>query len=230
MYDGAGGNGADTYKGQEAYDVLQNFLNPPDDHFNQFGQYLYTDNKTTNNIVIDFQNPITGNLNTSPWLSKLITDVDFGISNNIVMLNNIIMHYASKVGISKSSFLNGEVSTYNVFDMKFHGATLDTYGKTTTNGGTHAMQYVRGALVIPIMHISKNGNITIDFTNGKIDPLLEDKYNFMSVLTHERNHQLFPNYTELQIYFKQIQTPIFQKTTKDFKEHIKTSIQYYENK
>ncbi|WP_394799500.1 hypothetical protein [Chryseobacterium muglaense] len=80
------------------------------------------------------------------------------------------------------------------------------------------------------MHISKNGNITIDFTNGKIDPLLEDKYNFMSVLTHERNHQLFPNYTELQIYFKQIQTPIFQKTTKDFKEHIKTSIQYYENK
>ncbi|MBD3907367.1 RHS repeat-associated core domain-containing protein [Chryseobacterium muglaense] len=145
MYDGAGGNGADTYKGQEAYDILQNFLNPPDDHFNQFGKYLYTDNKKTNNIVIDFQNPITGNLNTSPWLSKLITDVDFGISNNIVMLNNIIMHYASKVGISKSSFLNGEVSTYNVFDMKFHGATLDTYGKTTTNGGTHAMQYVRGS-------------------------------------------------------------------------------------
>ncbi|WP_394363945.1 RHS repeat domain-containing protein [Chryseobacterium indoltheticum] len=27
MYDGAGGNGADTYKGQEAYNVLQNFLN-----------------------------------------------------------------------------------------------------------------------------------------------------------------------------------------------------------
>ena len=26
MYDGAGGNGADTYKGQEAYNVLQNFL------------------------------------------------------------------------------------------------------------------------------------------------------------------------------------------------------------
>ncbi|MBD3907373.1 hypothetical protein, partial [Chryseobacterium muglaense] len=28
MYDGAGGNGADTYKGQEAYDILQDFLNP----------------------------------------------------------------------------------------------------------------------------------------------------------------------------------------------------------
>lgn len=27
-YNGAGGNGADTYKGQEAYDVLQSFLNP----------------------------------------------------------------------------------------------------------------------------------------------------------------------------------------------------------
>lgn len=26
MYDGSGGNGADTYKGQEAYNVLQNFL------------------------------------------------------------------------------------------------------------------------------------------------------------------------------------------------------------
>ncbi|WP_432763164.1 RHS repeat domain-containing protein [Chryseobacterium muglaense] len=30
MYDGAGGNGADIYKGQEAYDVLQNFINPKD--------------------------------------------------------------------------------------------------------------------------------------------------------------------------------------------------------
>jgi len=140
------------------------------------------------------------------------------------------MHYASKAGVSKTSFLNGKVSTYNVFDMKFHGPTLDTYGKTVTNGGTHAMQYIYGALVIPIMHISKNGNITIDFTNGKIDSFLGDKYNFMSVLTHERNHQLNPNDTELQTYLKQIQTLIFQKTTKDFKEHIQTSIKYYERK
>lgn len=202
---------------------------PPDDHFNQFGKFLYTDNKSTNNIVINFQNPVNDKIVNAPWLSKQITDVDFGASHNIDMLNNITMHYASEAGVSKSSFLNGEVSTYNVFDMNFNGGKLDTWGKLSTNGGTHAMQYIDGALTIPVMHISKNGNITIDLTDNKINPLLGDKYNFMSVLQHENNHQKNPTDTELQTYKKQERTQIYQKTSKEFKEHIRENKNHYES-
>jgi len=65
---------------------------PPDDHFNQYGKFLYTDNKKTNNIVIDFQNPITGSLNTAPWLSTQLKDYKFD-KNNMQTLMNIANHY-----------------------------------------------------------------------------------------------------------------------------------------
>lgn len=63
--------------------------NPFDDHFNQFGQFLYTDNKKTNNIIIDFQNPITRKLNTAPWLSVELKDYIFN-KNNAFVLANIV--------------------------------------------------------------------------------------------------------------------------------------------
>nr|WP_309148157.1 hypothetical protein [Chryseobacterium sp. LJ756] len=55
------GREATTYTGQAAQDMVRQLQSqmPTDDHFNQFGKFLYTDNKKTNNIVIDFQNPMT---------------------------------------------------------------------------------------------------------------------------------------------------------------------------
>ena len=200
---------------------------PVDDHFNQYGKFLYTDNKKTNNIVINIQNS-NGKVYDSPWQSTQLKDYKFD-KNNISTLINIADHYASEAGISKSNFVNGEVSTYNAYDMKFKGGKLDTWEKSSTNGGTHAMQYIDGVLVIPVMHISKNGNITIDLTDGKVNSLLGDKYNFMSVLQHEDNHQKNPKDTELQTYKKQEQTQIYQKTTKEFKEHVKENKNHYES-
>jgi len=175
MYDGAGGNGADTYKGQEAYDVLQNFLNPPDDHFNQFGQYLYTDNKTTNNIVIDFQNPITGALNTAPWLSVLLGDYKFDKSNYST-LTNIANFYAKQAGVNMSNLKNGSTS---LGIAEYHFRAGQMAGKVYSfNGG----KFKADALMTGNF---ENQVISIMVGNGNVSHLLNNKYNMISSLSHE---------------------------------------------
>jgi hypothetical protein len=107
---------------------------PPDDHFNQFGQFLYTDNKKTNNIIIDFQNPITRKLNTAPWLSVELKDYIFN-KNNAFVLANIANHYAEEAGIDLNS-LKGNSMSVGIANFHFDaGKIVGTFSRF--NGGEY---------------------------------------------------------------------------------------------
>jgi len=54
MYDGSGGNGADTYKGQEAYDVLQNFLNGGENSLSPWMQNYLNSTKLIGEDPVNF--------------------------------------------------------------------------------------------------------------------------------------------------------------------------------
>ncbi|MCY1660969.1 DUF6443 domain-containing protein [Chryseobacterium sp. SL1] len=213
---------------------------PPDDHFNQFGQFLYTDNKTTNNIVIDFQNPITGKLNTAPWLSTELKDYKFD-KNNMQTLANIGNYYADKAGVDMGDLRNQSVSVAMWNDKVYSGGYPDrSKGEyKTLNGGEYCYTC--------LMQSNKLENtISIQINEHKVNPLLNDKYNFMSTLQHEGGASTPSHFTvntkpfdtstkgqrneHLKIYnYQTTKSSIFQKTTPDFKNLINNNYKDVKN-
>ena len=161
------GNDAVTYTGEAAQQAFtaykasmstsvetgnSNFFtgfnfNPPDDHFNQFGKFLYTDNKKTNNIVIDFQNPITGGLNTAPWLSVQLKDYIFD-KDNFFILQNIAEYYSKAAGIDLRNLRNGKFSgsVWNGQKMDVGMPDLKSGTYNTFNGGRYSYKGVMSTI------------------------------------------------------------------------------------
>ncbi|MGN7867240.1 RHS repeat-associated core domain-containing protein [Chryseobacterium sp. 22458] len=199
--------------------------NPLDDHFNQFGKFLYTDNKKTNNIVIDFQNPITGKLNTAPWLSIQLKDYIFN-KDNAFVLANIANHYAKDAGINLNS-LRGNSMSVGVADYHFEaGKIVGTF--FPFNGG----DYNPDAL----MQANKRSKtVSLMVGNGKAHPYYNDKNNMISALSHEGGEishltvnpdninisKLDLAKEHIKIYEYQMSSPLFKKTTPEFQQLMK---------
>jgi len=94
MYDGAGGNGADTYKGQEAYDVLQNFLNPA---------------SSGNSLSPWMQNYIDGNDFTDVGAKDCCPDLPK--SNKEITPFGLGVEWLSGTGARSRNFTNGDLMT-----------------------------------------------------------------------------------------------------------------------
>jgi RHS repeat-associated protein len=207
------GREATTYTGQAAQDMVRQLQSqmPPDDHFNQFGKYLYTDNKKTNNIVIDFQNPITGSLNTAPWLSTQLKDYNFN-KDNAFVLANIANHYAKEAGVDLNS-LKGNSTSVGIADYHFDAGNPD-------------------ALMAPS---KESKTVSLMIGNGKVDELYNNKYNMISALSHEggavSHLTVNPNdiyisnvnlaKEHVKIYEHQMSSPIYKKTTTAFQNLMK---------
>ncbi len=198
---------------------------PVDDHFNQFGKFLYTDNKKTNNIVIDFQNPINGSLNTAPWLSTELKDYKFN-KDNAFVLANIANHYASDAGIDLDN-LKGNSTSVGIADYHFDAGKM--VGKVSSfNGGEYnpdaLMQANKGSKTVSLM-----------VGNGKVDELYNNKYNMISALSHEGGtvshltvnpdnvniSKLDLAKEHVKVYEHQMASPIFNKTTPQFQQLMK---------
>jgi RHS repeat-associated protein len=196
--------------------ALNGLTVPPDDHFNQFGKYLYTDKRKTNNIVIDFQNPITGSLNTAPWLSTELKDYKFDKSNYST-LTNIAKHYAKEVGIETTSLHNGNFSVADEIVDHYEGNVK--YGYINKFNDGNKVSFLEADAIMSTNPATKI--VSFDIENGKVSSELNDKYNFMSVLKHEASdygHLKNPKKTELEVYKSQMNDPLFIKTTPDFKK------------
>ncbi|UKB84861.1 hypothetical protein LF887_04295 [Chryseobacterium sp. MEBOG06] len=199
-----------------------------DDHFNQFGEFLYTDNKNTNNIIIDFQNPITGSFNTAPWLSVELKDYIFN-KDNAFVLANIANHYAKDAGINLNN-LKGNSMSVGIADYHFDaGKMVGTFSRF--NGG----EYNPDAL----MQANKESKtVSLMVGNGKPHPYYNDKNNMISALSHEGGKishlTVNPNNINLSkldlakehitIYEHQISSPLFKKTTAGFQQLMKKII------
>ncbi|WP_262912542.1 hypothetical protein [Chryseobacterium sp. MEBOG06] len=213
---------------------------PFDDHFNQFGKFLYTDNKKTNNIVIDFQNPITGSSNTAPWLSTQLKDYKFD-KNNMQTLMNIGNHYAKEAGVDLGN-LHGESVSVAMWNGKvYSGGEADRKSGEykTFNGGEYCYTC--------LLQTNKIENIiSIPVDDNKVNYLLNDKNNFVSALQHEGGSTVPSHLTvnvnpydssdkgqskeHSQIYNYQInKSPIFKKTTKDFQEQMNKTFRAVKN-
>jgi RHS repeat-associated protein len=211
---------------------------PVDDHFNQFGKFLYTDKKKTNNIVIDFQNPFTGSLNTAPWLSTQLKDFKFG-KNNMQTLMNIANHYAKKAGVDLGNLRGGSVSVAMWNNKTYSGGSADRKSGEykTFNGGEYCY-----SCLLQTNKIKKIISIPVD--DNSVNYLLNDKNNFVSALQHEGGATV-PSHLNVnpydfstkgqskehyKIYDYQInKSPIFKKTTKDFQDQMNKTFRAVKN-
>jgi len=209
---------------------------PPDDHFNQFGKFLYTDNKTTNNIVIHtvfgktHQENIQLAKQQAPWQSKELKDMSFD-SGNFGTLANIAKHYAKDAGIDVNSLSNRDFSVGAFNEVRYEGG--QAYGKKESyNGGEYWGRTSDGGTAI--MHADPSiSQVTINVYDGKVNPILNDKYNFTSVLSHEgssKGHLGQPDAKHSTIYENQKQQPLYNRTTPEFKEHVERNLKNYELK
>ncbi|WP_336665295.1 RHS repeat-associated core domain-containing protein, partial [Elizabethkingia meningoseptica] len=193
---------------------------PPDDHFNQFGQFLYTDNKKTNNIVIDITN--------QPGGSIQLKDMIF-TKSNFSILDNIAKHYASEAGVNTKDLQNESFSA-GIFTVKGSSAGSEDGETQSINGGSYVRFQEGDALSSTSV---ENKTISFNLRNGKINPLLNDKYNLTSNLSHEGGafgHLKNPGKNHEQIYLDQMKQTTYRNTTKDYKEHIKTNYEHYKKK
>ncbi|UKB85043.1 hypothetical protein LF887_05300 [Chryseobacterium sp. MEBOG06] len=215
---------------------------PPDDHFDQNGKFLYTDNRKTNNIVIhvpytkDNSNIIQGMSNsmfgTSYGIEKGVKEVqlkDYNFNNakDFSVLNNIAKHYAKDAGVNVNDLYNDNFSVGAFNNVKYEGGTASG-NKLGFNGGNFWGQNENGN--IPMMHTDGN-KVTFDVYNNRIaDSDLNNKYNFISVLGHEgssKGHLGMPNAKHSTIYTNQKNRPLFQYTTPEFKKHVNDNIKFY---
>ena len=212
---------------------------PPDDHFNQYGKFLYRDNKSTNNIVIDFQiNPrITY---TPPWQSTQLKEYKFD-KNNMQTLINIANHYAKEAGVDLSKLRNGSVSVA-MWNNKVHEggrADIKSGEYKIFNGGEYCY-----TCLMKTNKIEKTISISVD--DNKVNYLLNDRNNFVSALQHEGGATVPSHLTvnvnpydsshkgqnkeHYEIYNYQInKSTIFKSTTIDFQEQMKKNFEGVKN-
>ncbi|WP_407518492.1 RHS repeat-associated core domain-containing protein, partial [Elizabethkingia anophelis] len=209
---------------------------PPDDHFNQFGQFLYTDNKKTNNIVIDFVTSKNIMGKTAPWASVELKDMSFD-KNNISILTNIGNYYAEKAGVDLGSLKNNSISVAMWNDKVSSGGSpdRDKGDFTRINSGEYCYTC--------LMNTNKiEKTISLQVNNNQVDELLNDKNNFISALQHEGGAKNPSHLTvntapydtshsgqrseHLKIYDYQInKSSIFKNTTSVFQNEMKKNFQ-----
>jgi hypothetical protein len=191
---------------------------PPDDHFNSKGQYMYTDKKSTNNIVVHSSNFSGG--------QAQLKDIKFNGQKGYEVVSNIATHYAKEAGVDLGKVHNGKISVAD-------GIITDTSGNLakgvikTYNDGNLTKQDVNGSKALMNTDTDTN-TISVNLWNGKVDPLLNDANAMKSVLDHEGGkdfgHMENPDKPHSEIYPAQQKTEFTKNSTDAFKKHIQHNI------
>jgi hypothetical protein len=205
---------------------------PTDDHFDQNGNFLYKDNRKTNNIVFDhpFKNPITGKTGETQ-----LKDVKFDKSN-YGALSNVLTHYAKEAGVNLEKVHNGKISVADATKLENKGG--QTFGKVENyNDGTHSGRTISiadGSSSVAIMHTDpKTGIIGVDLWEGKINPIVNDANAMKSILDHEGGdigHLENPDKKHSDIYSDQMKTEFSKNAGEDFMKFLQAGYNAYKKK
>ena len=178
-----------------------------DDYFNHNGQYLGTDNASTDFVQIIGQDDWDANATNG------IIDHDTGnnLSTNI-----------TEISLSDEAVTN-VVAYYNI-QLNTSEGNLDVKIKASPIEESPAMQYEteKGFNIGPISVTTRKAVVRINAVDGKIDSKLNTASNITNALVHERDHHTFKgsNYTvprELHAIDAQRKHSSYDKTTKEFK-------------
>ncbi len=193
---------------------------PPDDHFDAYGNFMYRDTKSTNNIIVHHANTIF-------VPGTQLKDVKFD-NSNYATLSKIAEHYSKDASVDMSKLHNQKISVSNAIFFEHKGGQ-DRYTTDNYNDGVDSLPDVYGNETL--MNTS-NSTVTINLLNGKIDPLLNDSGNLTATLDHEGGaigHLQNPDKKHSQIYSDQLKK-YDKKITKEYKEHLKTNQKQYQKK
>lgn len=160
---------------------------PIDDHFNQFGKYLYTDRKDTHNIVIhtvlgkNHQENVRLAKQQAPWQSTQLQDFVFDESNAQTLIN-IGNYYAKLAGVDLSKLRGGSLSLAMWNNQVKTNIGLyqdqDKGDYKTYNGGVYCYTCL-------VQSDKIESTISLQINDNHIKTLLNDKNNFISALQHE---------------------------------------------
>ena len=178
-----------------------------DDYFNHNGQYLGTDNASTDFVQIIGQDDWDANAtngiidhDTGNNLSTNITEIS--LSDEAV--TNVVEHYNDQLNTSEGNL-----------DVKIKANPIEE---------SPVMQYEteKGFNIGPISVTTRKAVVRINAVDGKIDSKLNTASNITNALVHERDHHTFKgsNYTvprELHAIDAQRKHSSYDKTTKEFK-------------
>ena len=178
-----------------------------DDYFNHDGQYLGTDNASTDFVQIIGQDDWDANAtngiidhDTGNNLSTNITEIS--LSDEAV--TNVVEHYNDQLNTSEGNL-----------DVKIKANPIEE---------NPTMQYEtkKGFNIGPISVTTRKAVVRINVVGGKIDSKLNTASNITNALVHERDHHTFKgsNYTvsrELHAIDAQRKHSSYDKTTKEFK-------------
>ncbi|WP_417940946.1 DUF6443 domain-containing protein [Flavobacterium sp. RS13.1] len=196
---------------------------PFDDHFDMAGNFLYTDNRETNNIIIDSNqfNPLT----FSPFEIKL-SDYKFNKSNYST-LSKIGKYYGIAIGMDLGKVRNGMISVGNIADVENKGSYIEGHLEGF-NGGYYKADDTNGGRTLMYTNHEKR-MVAINLYDGKVSTHLDDKYNFMSVMDHEGGpigHLVNPNKKHSDIYKDQI-SKYGKDITENFLKFLETNYTDY---
>ena len=196
---------------------------PPDDHFDFKGNYLYTDNKKSNNIIIH-----TGLTNYSFGFNQTqLKDFTF-TQGNYSTLSNIANHYSKEAGVDLKDVHNSKISVADAVLTGYQGGQTQGHIEKY-NDGNHSGIGVYGETAL-MNTDNKTSTISINLFDGKINPLLNDANAFKSTLDHEGGpigHLVNPEKQHTSIYKDQIAKPFAKNSTPEFKAHLEYNLNYY---
>jgi uncharacterized protein RhaS with RHS repeats len=194
---------------------------PPDDHFDTAGNFLYTDKRATNNIVIDspYFNP-----STFKSFETKLSDYSFN-NSNYSTLSKIAGHYASSATVDLKNVHNGKISVGDAISIRETGKSV-VYTTEDYNNGNASIPDKYGS--VALMN-TLDSTVSVALVDGKVDPLLNDKNNFIATLDHEGGeigHLQNPDKKHTAIYTDELKK-YEKQTTTDFVEHLKERYNYY---
>ncbi|HLP55069.1 MAG TPA: RHS repeat-associated core domain-containing protein [Fluviicola sp.] len=180
---------------------------PTDDYFDIYGRYLFSTNTKERTIIIQDQ---TNNYKCTQLKNFVFT------KQNAQTLSLIAAHYARESGADFSKIKGKRVGISNSTVVKVDGQLL-VQSTSWYNGGM-------GDGVDALMNYDEETNtINIPLEDGKINPLLNNAWNFISTLGHEYDHKLVKREEDLlvlehiEVYYNQMTDEIYSKTTQAFK-------------
>ncbi|MEY2702837.1 MAG: hypothetical protein RLY43_1475 [Bacteroidota bacterium] len=196
---------------------------PLDDHFDSSGRFLYTDFRKTNNIVIH-----SGVINFNQMNDEVqLKDFTFNESN-YATLSNISDFYSKPAGVDLNKVHNGKISVADEIITGHKGGQPEGY-INKYNDGTYSPKKLDGSEAIMTTNDSK---VTIQLSNGKVHPILNDANNFTSTLDHEGGkigHLINPNKKHSEIYKDQI-NKYSNTVTSEFNKLLKENFEYYKKR
>jgi RHS repeat-associated protein len=198
---------------------------PTDDHFNSKGQFMYKDNKSTNNIIL--------HSNAFKDGTAQLKDIKFsgeGEKGGYKILSNIATHYAKEAGVDLSKVHNGKISVSDAINLHYKGGQPFGIPKQY-NDATFSGEEIDGTR--SIMHTKKDV-ITVELWEGKLNRELNDANAMKSTLQHEGGkefgHLENPDMLHTEIYTAQMKSETAKAAPKTFQEGLKVKYEIYKEK